>query len=71
MVNLSELNSSSTAGAPLAHLYPTVLAMYQLLAAAARHKPELGLLELLLGNQALAVAAAITGSNYWTWLQVC
>lgn len=44
--------------------------MYEQLARAARAKPGLGLLELLLGNQALAVSAALLGSNYWTSPQV-
>lgn len=75
MTRLSQLSGSSCdpvngLDAPTAHLYPSMLSMYQQLARTATAKPELGLLELLLGNQALGVSAAVLGSNYWASHQV-
>eukprot|EP00775_Hariotina_reticulata_P008895 gene8895-9072_t len=53
------------ANVPCCHLYPAILAMFQKLAAAASMHPQLGLLENLLGNQALSLTSSIIISNYW------
>jgi len=47
------------------HLYPSLLATYQHLAVAASRHPQLGLVEDLLGNQALPLTASIVSSEYW------
>lgn len=57
--------SASLTGAPASHLYPAVLTLYQQLAKVASEKAEIGIMGLLVGNQALYNCAAILSTNYW------